>query len=358
MPIGTSRRTFLKVGALAAASTLAAPAFLRKAWAQEPFTVRVPGGYGDIWDIAFFKPFEAATGIKATGVVSKDFPFNEFKISVETGAYRWSMAAGVTKELYFRLRDADLMDPIDVNSPDIAARPAENVMPDWLPYGLYCFTMAYRETSFPQGLDSYRDMWNVAQFPGRRSLRKRAVDAIEMTARGIGIPAEDIYPMLKTPEGWDKVFAGLDEIRPQIAVWWESDPQMDQLIGSGDLDIFPISSHRAQKLKNDGAPVGISYTDGYFTTQGWAIPKGSPQGDVAREFIKFAAQPAFEAEFMKSTLMGPMHPKAFDHLDADLARTLPTYPDNLAKMREQDAQFWLDHGEDANTRFEQWILGS
>jgi putative spermidine/putrescine transport system substrate-binding protein len=104
MPIGTSRRTFLKAGALAAASTLAAPAFLRKAWAQEPFTVRVPGGYGDIWDIAFFKPFEAATGIKATGVVSKDFPFNEFKISVETGAYRWSMAAGVTKELYFRLR--------------------------------------------------------------------------------------------------------------------------------------------------------------------------------------------------------------------------------------------------------------
>lgn len=178
-----------------------------------------------------------------------------------------------------------------------------------------------------------------------------------MTARGIGIPAEDIYPMLKTPEGWDKVFAALDEIRPHIAVWWESDPQMDQLIGSGDLDIFPISSHRAQKLKNDGAPVGISYTDGYFTTQGWAIPKGSPQGDVAREFIKFAAQPAFEAEFMKSTLMGPMHPKAFDHLDADLARTLPTYPDNLAKMREQDAQFWLDHGEDAHTRFEQWILG-
>jgi putative spermidine/putrescine transport system substrate-binding protein len=54
--------------------------------------------------------------------------------------------------------------------------------------------------------------------------------------------------------------------------------------------------------------------------------------------------------------MGPMHPKAFDHLDAEFARTLPTYPENLAKMREQDAQFWLDNGEKANTRFEEWIL--
>ncbi|MER2537520.1 MAG: extracellular solute-binding protein [Rhizobiaceae bacterium] len=355
MPLETSRRTILKIGALGAGS-LAAPAFLRKAWAQGAFTVRVPGGYGDIWDTAFFKPFETATGIKATGVVSKDFPFNEFKISVETGAYRWSMAAGITKELYFRLKDADLMDPIDVNAPDIAARPAENVLPEWLPYGLYCFTMAYRAPTFPKGLNSYRDMWNVAEFPGRRSLRKRSVDAIEMAARGIGIPADQIYATLETPEGWDKVFAGLDQIRPNIAVWWESDPQMDQLIGSGDLDIFPITSHRAQKLKNDGAPVEISYTDGYFTTQGWSIPKGSPQGDIAREFIKFAAQPDREAEFMKSTLMGPMHPKAFDHLDPEFAKTLPTYPENLAQMREQDAQFWLKHGEAANTRFEEWIL--
>jgi putative spermidine/putrescine transport system substrate-binding protein len=316
----------------------------------------VPGGYGDVWDTAFFKPFAEATGITAIGVVSKDFPYNEFKISVETGSYRWSMAAGVTKELYFRLKSADLMEPIDVNSPDISVRPAENVTPEWLPYGLYCFTMAYRTETYPNGLSSYRDMWNVAEFPGRRALRKRAVDAIEMTARGIGIPADQIYPALQTPGGWDKVFAGLEEIRPNVAVWWESDPQMDQLIGSGDLDIFPITSHRAQKLMDEGAPIAIDYTDGYFTTQGWAIPKESPQAEIAREFIKFAAQPDREAEFMKATLMGPMHPKAFDHLDAEFARTLPTYPENLAKMREQDAQFWLDNGEKANTRFEEWIL--
>jgi putative spermidine/putrescine transport system substrate-binding protein len=355
MPFELSRRALLKVGGLGAA-TLMAPSVLRRTWAQEPFTVRVPGGYGDAWDAAFFKPFAEATGITGTAVVSKDFPFNEFKLSVETGAYRWSMAAGITKELYFRLRDADLMDPIDLDTPDITVRTEGTVMPEWLPYGLFCFTMVYRTASYSGELNSYRDMWNVTDFPGRRSLRKRAVDAIEMTARGIGIPTEEIYQVLETEEGWNKVFAGLDQIRPDIAVWWESDAQMDQLIGSGDLDIFPIASHRAQRLINEGAPITINYTDGYFTTQGWAIPKGSPQGDIAREFIKFAAQPEREAEFMKSTLMGPMHPRALDFLAPDLAKILPTYPDNLAKMREQDSQFWLKNGEAASTRFDEWIL--
>jgi putative spermidine/putrescine transport system substrate-binding protein len=248
------------------------------------------------------------------------------------------------------------MDPIDLDTPDITVRTEGTVMPEWLPYGLFCFTMVYRTASYSGELNSYRDMWNVTDFPGRRSLRKRAVDAIEMTARGIGIPTEEIYQVLETEEGWNKVFAGLDQIRPDIAVWWESDAQMDQLIGSGDLDIFPIASHRAQRLINEGAPITINYTDGYFTTQGWAIPKGSPQGDIAREFIKFAAQPEREAEFMKSTLMGPMHPRALDFLAPDLAKILPTYPDNLAKMREQDSQFWLKNGEAASTRFDEWIL--
>ena len=148
-----SRRSLIKLGALGAGS-LAAPAVLRKAWAQEPFTVRVPGGYGDAWDEAFFKPFAKATGISAQGVVSKDFPFNEFKLSVETGSYRWSMAAGITKELYFQLRDASLLDPIDLGSPDIAVRPQETVMPEWLPYGLFCFTLVYRTTTYPNGLNS------------------------------------------------------------------------------------------------------------------------------------------------------------------------------------------------------------
>lgn len=355
MRFNGSRRSLLKVGVLGGGA-LMAPNILRRVWAQEPFTIRVPGGYGSAWDTAFFKPFTDATGISVTGVVSKDFPFNEFKLSVETGAYRWSMAAGITKELYFQLKDADLLDLIDPKSSDIAVRSEGTVMPEWLPYGIFCFVIAYRKASFPNGLNSYRDMWNVAEFPGRRSLRKRAVDAIEMTARGIGIPPEEIYPMLETKEGLSRVFAGLDQIRPDIAVWWESDAQMDQLIGSGDLDIFPIAGHRAQRLMNEGAPIAISYTDGYFTSQGWAIPKGSPQGDVAREFIKFAAQPEREAEFVKSTLMGPMHPRALDFVESEVAKTLPAYPDNLAKMREQDPKFWLRNGGAINARFEEWIL--
>jgi len=357
MPQSISRRTLLKASA-SVGGVLAAPSLLRRAWAAEPFTVRVPGGYGNIWNKAFFEPFKKDTGIQAVAVVSKDFPYNEFKISVETGAYRWSMAAGITKELYYRLNDGGYLEPIDTNTPEITSRGEGNYTSNWLPYGLYCLALAYRPESFPNGIKTFRDMWNVASFPGRRALRKRSVDAIEMAARGAGIAPSEIYKVLSTEEGWSRVFDSLQQIRPHIDVWWESDAQMDQLIGSGDLEIFPISSQRAQKLKNDGASITIEYNEGYYTTQGWAIPRGSPHADIAREFIKFASRAECEAEFMKATLMGPMNPRAFELIPPEVARTLPTYPENLSKMVELNAQFWLRNIDKATARFEAWLLKS
>lgn len=85
------------------------------------------------------------------------------------------MAAGITKELYF----------IEGRGPDESDRPRHTryhradegtVMPEWLPYGLFCFTMVYRTASYSGELNSYRDMWNVTRLADS-SLRKRAVNA-------------------------------------------------------------------------------------------------------------------------------------------------------------------------------------
>lgn len=351
----TSRRTFLRSSA-AAAGILCAPNVLRRAYAQEPFTVRVPGGYGDNWDRIFFTPFAEATGIHATSVVSQDHPFNEMKLSVETGAYRWSMAGGITKDLYFRLNDIDLLETIDTDSPAIQVREASTYSDKWLPYATYAYTLVYRTEQFENPLTSFVDMWNIEKFPGRRSLRNRAVDAIEQVMRGIGTPPEEIYTVLSSEDGWDRAFAGLDEIYPDIDVWWSSDPQLDQIVGSGDLHIFPMSSHRAQREINAGVPLEVVYNQGYFTSQGWAIPKGSPQADVARDFIKFAAEAEREAEFAQAVLMGPMNPDAFEFINEDVGRTLPTHPNNISQMVEQDPKFWLENVDYASTRFDEWLL--
>ncbi|MFB9949231.1 extracellular solute-binding protein [Rhizobium puerariae] len=350
-----TRRQLMKAGALGT-GLLAAPAFLKKAWAQQPLVVRIPGGYGDVWDVHYFQPFTKATGIPVTGTFSTDIPYSEFKISVETGSYRYDAAAAITKELITRLKSDNLVDKLDLDSPDISARPAASYNENWLTHSLYCFAMVYRTTTFPQGVSSFKDMWNVKGFPGTRALRKRAVDTIEMATRGIGVPRDKVYEFLSTPDGWDKVFAGLDEIRPHITNWWDSDATLEQMIGQGELDISPVTSHRAQRLINEGAEIAIDFNEAYYSTMGYAIPRGTPKLAQAREFIKFAAAPEREAALVKSSPMGPIHPKAFDYLAPDFAKLLPTYPENFAKMNEQDPVFWQKNDKYATTRFQEWLL--
>ena len=350
-----TRRQVLKVGALGMGA-LAAPGVLRKAWAEDPIVIRIPGGYGTIWETEFFTPFTKETGIAVTPTFSTDVPYSEFKISVETGAYRYDGAAAITAELITRLTAENLVDTLDLNSPNITARPEGSYNEHWLPHSLYAFALVYRTGTYPDGLTSFKDMWNVAGFPGTRALRKRAVDAIEMTARGIGVPRDQIYPFLSNTDGWDKVFAGLDEIRPHITNWWESDATLEQAIGQGELDISPVTTHRAQRLINEGAEIAINFNEAYYSMMGWAIPKGTPKAPLVRELIKFGAAPEREAALVKYSPMGPMHPKAFDYLDPDFAKLLPTYPDNFAKMNVQDPVFWAKNIDYAAKRFEEWLL--
>ena len=61
---------------------------------------------------------------------------------------------------------------------------------------------------------SWADFWDVEKFPGKRGMRKTAKYALEAALMADGVPSDQVYEMLATPEGVDRAFAKLDELRP------------------------------------------------------------------------------------------------------------------------------------------------
>ena len=54
------------------------------------------------------------------------------------------------------------------------------------------------------------DLFDLQKFPGKRALRKNPFVNLEWALIADGVPTEDVYKVLGTPEGVDRAFAKLD----------------------------------------------------------------------------------------------------------------------------------------------------
>ena len=75
---------------------------------------------------------------------------------------------------------------------------------------------------------------------------------------------------------------------------------------------------------------------------------------LAEQFIAFASQPQTQKVFSENIPYGPVHRDALALLPADVQQQLPTAQANLAEARAVDAEFWVDHGEELEQRFNAW----
>lgn len=66
---------------------------------------------------------------------------------------------------------------------------------------------------------SWKDFWNVTQYPGRRGLQKDAFSALSIALLADGVPPNNIVEVLSTSSGILRAFKKLNQLRPYI-VWW------------------------------------------------------------------------------------------------------------------------------------------
>lgn len=235
---------------------------------------------------------------------------------------------------------SNLVRDIDYGIVDKSKIPAALAQPKYIGVGTFSYGIAYQNKKYGtgKGPQSWADFWDVQKFPGRRSLLGNGTYALEAALAADGVPLQDIYKLLRTPAGVDRAFAKLEQIKPHVAVWWQSGGQAVQLMRDAEVDLIMIPNGRAMALADDGADISFVWNQAFVDTESLIVPNNAANVPAVMQLINTALDPANQAAFARGAGFGPVNLKVYEQklLDAKLLPWLPTAPQNIGK------QLWAD----------------
>ena len=348
--------------------TTALTGFAFAAAAEGEVTVMSWGGaYGKSQDEAYNKPFAAETGINVT-MVDADNPATPIKAQVEAGNVSIDVA-DVEYSDAIRLCDEGLLEEIDTSmlpaAPD--GTPAED---DFIEGALtdcavasivWSTAVAYHTGANPTAPDSIDDFFNLADFPGKRGLRKGAKINLEMALMADGVPADEVYDVLETDEGVDRAFAKLDTIKDSV-VWWEAGAQPPQLLADGEVVMTTAYNGRIfNAAVSEGQPFEILWDGQLLDFDLFVIPKGAPNLENALQYITFATDTQRLADQASWISYGPARKSSgalvglYSDGKTEMAPHMPTAEANLKNALVNNFEFWADRDTELNERFNAWL---
>jgi len=316
---------------------------------QPWFFVRDPAGpFVKAFTEAFYRPFLKATGIRPVRVTGGVEPTAMIRDMVDQREYAWDVAL-VSKSCHLALTTggADYLEPHEVPLPGM---PAEYCSRFFVGNDVYGNVLAYRTDAFKgrRAPEHWADFWNVRDFPGRRSLRHHPMDTLEEALLADGVDRASIHPY-----DADRAFASLSRVRPHVGTWWSGAAIQTRLLTSGRIDLCAISSIRAQRAIEEGAPVRIAWDGNIRSVEGWCILKGTPKLELCRRFVAFAASAERQAVFARYLNSSPTLPGAQALIDPARATVMPDAHRDQAVV--SDAGYWAREKDALMARFAAWF---
>ncbi|SME96668.1 MULTISPECIES: ABC transporter substrate-binding protein [unclassified Pseudomonas] len=301
---------------------------------------------------AFFKPFEQSAK-KQLVIGEWNGEMGMIKAMVDTHSVAWDVVQIEGSEL-MRGCEEGMFEKID---PAVFSD-AVNYVPGTLTEcgaGVLAWSMVMtydsnRLTVAPSG---WADFWDTQKYPGKRALRKGAKYTMEIALLADGVAPDQLYKVLRTPEGVERAFRKLDQIKSSIQ-WWESGAQPMQFLASGDVVMSTAYNGRVFAAQQEGAAMKLVWNGSLYAIDSWAIPKGSPNKRLAEEFMAFSLRPEQQKIHTEQLGYGSTNLKTNTLLSPGLVSQLNTAPQNLAQALPMDMGFWVDHGEDLEERFIMW----
>jgi spermidine/putrescine-binding protein len=130
---------------------------------------------------------------------------------------------------------------------------------------------------------SWADFWNTEKWPGTRALRRGPKYTLEFALMADGVPAGEVYDVLRTEEGVERAFAKLDELRDNL-IWWEAGAQPLQMLASGEVVMTSIYNGRMTGSNRDeGTNFAGVWPGSIYSIDSWVILEGSDDVELAHD---------------------------------------------------------------------------
>ena len=361
-----TRSTLFASVAAAAVAGIATPQQLE---AQSVTAVSWGGSYGRAVHMGVNLPFTQEQGVR---VVVEDYNggLAQIRAQVEVGNIQWDV---VDLEIADAVRGCDdgLFEPVDIGAlpPGADGTPAvDDFVPDAhteCGVGLLFWSTvyAYNTQVFKGGEapTTMADFFDLEKFPGRRGMRRIPQANLEFALIADGVPVEEVYATLSTPEGLDRAFAKLGTIKDQV-VWWEAGAQPPQMLADGEVVMSTAYNGRIFNARMlEGQPFQIVWDGQLLDINVMGIVSGTSRMEEALSYVAFATSAESQARIGNRISYSPTRKSGAAMIGThvltglEMAPHMPATPENVARSLRSDWRWWADHRDDLNERFSAWL---
>lgn len=314
-----TRRSVLKSGAasVAASSLLASPLI------AQTRSLKV-GSYGGYFENSFkefvYPAFTEATGIEIESVTQPNS--TDWLVTMQQAAAAGNAPADIS--LFARdtmikaSRIGGMLAPLDMAKiPGAANLDPYFVFEDGTGQvgvgAMSWFTSMVINPGEVEDPASWADFWDSSIYESSLGLSKNYNSGLlDITAATFFDGAETML----TNEGVLAILDKVREIKPNVAIWWSAESQMEQGMKNGDVIGGQYYLDVANLMAMDGFPIKALFPkEGNLQDYGsWCLSSLSDKADEAAEFMSFSSDPAVQALMSRKIGTAPLVDKSLTDL--------------------------------------------
>jgi putative spermidine/putrescine transport system substrate-binding protein len=303
------------------------------------------GVYQEAQRKGWLEPYSQLTGV--TFQEDENSSNATIKAQVEAGEVTWDIV-DVGNDFGLSAH-ADLLEPLDFN---LIKRDEilDGFVGDYrvadITYGVVlAYNTEQTAGAVPEG---WADFFDLTKIPGKRGLWNYSEGGVfEFALMADGVAPDDLYPL-----DLERAIAKLDTIKSEI-VWWTSGAESQELIGSGEVAMSMIWNGRGWSAKNiDGNPVEIQWNQQILTADYLVVPKGSPNKDIAMEFIAWATCAENNAAPSQYIPYGPTNKNSEPNPEMVQDLAVTNADENTAYF---DDEYLINNFEEIDGAFQAWV---
>jgi putative spermidine/putrescine transport system substrate-binding protein len=217
----------------------------------------------------------------------------------------------------------------------------------------FSFVIAYDKEKLggatPNG---WADFYDVKKYPGKRTMWKYMMGAVEGALLADGVPPEKLYPL-----DVDRAIAKMQTIREHL-IFWESGSETQQMFLDGEIVMGCIYSTRSSVLNRDTkGRVDWIWEGANYCPAAWVIPKGNPAGAKVQKFLASTLVPERQIMLLDKLGNSPSNPAASTMLTPEQQRIDPGFPANLSKQIIRDEMWYANNYDNALNKWIDAISG-